>query len=578
MMRSRSGNGSRRARLVGLLLVGMLAGACSSGVEHSAAPGGKHEELTYQYTAFDQLDPQRVSDGAPIAGQNLLEGMVIPNAAGTGVRPATADTWTVSQNGMVYTFHIRSDAKWSDGTPVTAQDFEWTYKRLLTPSTSELDNLYGASSYQADLGIKNAVNFQLGEVTDWSQVGVKALDTSHLQISLQEANANFLQEMAYTSMVPLPQKNLTKFPYAWQTPSRWVGNGPFVMKSWTPNSMMILVPNKDYWDRMNVHLNQVDISMAQVNDAQVQTRYKNNEVDIAPLDNPAAFERNPALSKALVRLDQFSVNFLTLIPSQNPALEDVRVREAIALAVVRAEVAKAGLQVRPSTSLVPSTLPGFDTSVGFQENVAEARQLMAEAGYPGGAGFPTLSIMTSHKDPYVQAVVDSLQQNLGIKAVQAVEDPAVENAKIHEVQPANFVGYFSTGYTGILTWRDWVSNLYPPSQTELLSLQPDDYTHYEVLQAQGSVNSLSEATAFLDAHASPQSLQFAAVAARADATANLGQAIALYKQAAAIRQGTYEFIPYAYAAVTYAIRPNVKGVHLWTGYFTISFKGVRVSQ
>ena len=134
----------------------------------------------------------------------------------------------------------------------------------------------------------------------------------------------------------------------------------------------------------------------------------------------------------------------------------------------------------------------------------------------------------------------------------------------------------STGYTGILTWQSWVSNLYPPSQTELLSLEPDDYTHYEVLQAQGTAKSLAAATNFLEAHASPQSRQFAAVTAKADATANPDQATALYKQAAAIRQATYEFIPYAYGALVYAVRPNIKGVHLWTGYFTISFKDVSV--
>src|SRR6476646_10229937 len=104
-----------------LLLVAALAEGCSSGGKHAPEP----QSVTYQYTAFDQLDPQRVSDGAPIAGQNLLEGMVTPDAAGSGVVPATADAWTVSRDGTVYTFHIRSDAKWSNGTPVTAHDFEW---------------------------------------------------------------------------------------------------------------------------------------------------------------------------------------------------------------------------------------------------------------------------------------------------------------------------------------------------------------------------------------------------------------------------------------------------------------------
>ena len=574
--RSRSPTGPRRAPLVVFLLVGVLAAACSSGAKDSATSGGEGQALTYQYTGFDQLDPQRVSDGAPIAGQNLLEGMVTPDAAGVGVLPATADTWTVSKDGTVYTFHIRSDATWSNGTPVTAHDFEWTYKRLLTPSTSGLDKLYGSSSYKTDLGIKNAANFQLGKVTDWSQVGVKALDRSHLRIALETTNTNFLQGMAYTSMVPLPQKNLEKFPYSWQRPAYWVGNGPFVIKSWTPNSRMVLVPNEHYWDRKDVHLNRVNITMAPATDAQKQRRYERNELDIAALQDPAAFAKDPALSPALTRLDQFSVLFLTLIPSRNPTLEDVRVRQAIALAIGRGEVAKAGLRPKPATSLVPSTLPGFDASVGLREDIAKARQLMAEAGYPGGKGFPIFSIMTDNNDPYVQAVVKTLQQNLGIKAVQDVEDPGVEHAKRHEVQPADFVGYFSTGYTGILTWQSWVSDLYPPSQTELLSLEPDDYTHYEVLQAQGTAKSLSAAAEFLDAHASPESRHFAAVAAKADATASPDRATALYKQAAAIRQGTYEFIPYAYAPVIYAIRPSVKGVHLWTGYFTISFKGVRV--
>ena len=571
VIRSRLGTRLRRAPLLLLLLFGMLVGACGSG---AGVSHGKRQTLTYQYIAFDQLDPQRVSDGAPVAGQDLLEGMVTPDAAGTGVVPATADTWTVSQDGTVYTFHIRKAAKWSNGAPVTARDFEWTYRRLLTPSTSRLDNLYGASSYQTDLGIKNAADFQVGKVTDWSKVGVKALDTSHLQITLETPNTNFLQGMAYTSMVPLPEKNLTEFPYTWQTAAHWVGNGPFVMKSFTPNSMMVLVSNKDYWDRKDVHLKRVNIPMTQASDAQLQTRYKQGEVDIAMLDDPTAFAADPALPPALTRLNQFSVNFLTLIPSRNPALEDVRVREAIALAIGRADVAKAGPLVQPSTSLVPSTLPGFDASVGFQENVAKARQLMAEAGYRGGKGLPTFSIMTSHDDPYVRAVVDTLRQNLGIKAVQDVEDPGVESAKQLEVQPANRIGYFSTGYTGILTWRGWVSNLYPPTQTKLLSLNAKDYTHYQVLQSQGTAKSLAAADIFLNAHASPQSRQFADVAAGHDAAATPDRATALYKQGAAIRQGTYEFIPYAYGAVVYAIRPNIKGIHLWTGYFTISFKGV----
>jgi ABC-type transport system substrate-binding protein len=233
--------------------------------------------------------------------------------------------------------------------------------------------------------------------------------------------------------------------------------------------------------------------------------------------------------------------------------------------------------VEPATSLVPSTLPGFDASVGFRQNIAQARKLMSEAGYRGGKGFPTFSIMTTYDDPLVRAVVHSLSRNLGITAVQDVEDPGVENAKRHEVLPARFVGYFSTGYAAIPSWRAWVWSKYPPSQTELLSLGPDDYTHYELLQARGTPRSLAAADKFLTTHASPESRRFAAVAAQADATTNPERAVALYKEAAAIRQRTFEFVPFLYLDAIYVIRPGITGVHRWTGYPTISFKGVRVS-
>jgi ABC-type transport system substrate-binding protein len=548
-----------------LVLVAVLVGARSGSTDATA-----EQSLTYEYLPFDQVDPQRISDGEPISGQNLLEGLVAPDDVGTGVVPATADRWTVSRDGTVYTFHIRDRARWSDGTPVTAQDFAWSYRRLLGPSTTTLDRLNGASSYQSDLGIKNAVGYQLGKITDWSQVGVKALDPSHLRIVLAAPNTSFLPEMANPSMVPLPRKNVIRFPYSWQTAAHWVGNGPFVIGSWTPNSRMVLLRSEQYWDRENVHLDRVTISMGTPSDAEIRRRYDKGDLDLAQLSDPTGFPRD-----ALLRLDEYSVDFITLIPSRHRALRDVRVRQAIALAIGRTEVAKVKPLLKPATSLVPSSLPAFDASVGFKPNVAKARRLLAAAGYPGGKGFPTFIVMTSFDDPIIGATVRTLRRNLGIRAVQDAEDPAVENVKRHEVLPADRVGYFSTGYGTIPTWRDWVYK-YPPSQAELLSLGPDDYIHYQVLQAHGTAKSLARATRFLETRASPQSKRFAAVAAQADATPDPARARVLYKAAAAIRQSTYAFIPVVYGGVVYAIRPGIEGVHLRPGYATISFKGVRV--
>lgn len=554
------------------VLGALVVGVTSSEAEPSAA-----QELTYLFIPFDHFDPQRVSDGQGVAGQNLLEGLVTPNPSGTGVVPATADAWTISGRGTVYTFHIRSTARWSDGTRVTAQDFEWTYRRLLTPSTSAVDNLQGANGYPPDLGVRNALAYQLGSVTDWSKVGVKALDASRLRIVLDAPNTGFLQTMTRPAMVALPKKNLTRYPFTWQTAEHWVGNGPFVLRAWEPKVRMVFVRNKRYWDRKHVRLERVTISMGSLPDTEIRSRYARGEIDIARVRDPAAFATTPALARAITHVRRYSVNFLTVIPSRSPALRDVRVRQALALAIDRREVASADPAVEGSTSLVPSTLPGFDKSVGFTANVARARRLLAAAGYPGGAGFPTLSIMTSRDEPVVRAILRGLSRNLQIRTAQDVESPDVYGAKRQQVQPASFAGFFSTGFTAILTWRAWVSGTYPPSQVKLLSLDPDDYIHYQVLQADGTANSVAAATAFLNAHASPAARRFAAAAAKADATADPRRAVALYKQAAAIRQSTYEYIPYAYRNVDLVVRPGIRGVHFWTGYFTISFKGVRVA-
>jgi ABC-type transport system substrate-binding protein len=341
---------------------------------------------------------------------------------------------------------------------------------------------------------------------------------------------------------------------------------------------MVMVPNPDYWDRSSVHLDRVTISMGLPTDAEIGSGYRSGELDVARVGDPAAFAKSPDLAQAITHVDkEYSVNFLTLIPSKNPVLRDVRVRKAIALAIDRNAVGKASPSVAGASSLVPSTLPGFDASVGVRSNVAAARGLLAAAGYPGGKGFPTLSVMTTHDDVLIRAVLRGLRRNLGIRAVQDIEDLTVYSAKRQEVQPPSFVGFFTTGYTSILTWRAWVSGTYPPSQTELLSLAPPDYTHYQVLQATGTAKSLAAATRFLHSHASRESLLFESFSARADATANAARATALYKRAAAVRQSTFEFIPFAYRDLDYLIRPGIKGVHVWTGYFTISFKGVSVS-
>ena len=549
-----------------------LPGGCAFGGNNAATPGGE-AAVTYQYVPFDELDPQRVSDGQDVAGQNLLEGLVTPDAAGTGVVPATADTWTVSHDGTdVHLPH----PQWRQVVGRNTRDRAGLRVDLPAPAQpvdERAERLNGSSGYQP------ISESRTPRVTSWARspsgprVGVKALDASHLRIVLDAPNATFLQGMAAPSMVALPQKNLKRFPYSWQPAARWVGNGPFVIKSWTPNSRMVLVPNEHYWDRKDVHLNRVNILMTSASDAQVKRQYQRHQVDIAGLGDPTGFEKDPALSPALTRIHQYSVNFLTLIPSRNPALRDVRVRRAIALGIGRAEVVKASPVVEPATSLVPSTLPGFDASVGFQAEHRRGPEADGRGGLPGRQG---LSDPLHHDRPRRPV-------RPGARAHPAPEPRHQRRARHRRPRCGERQG--APGATGALR-RLLLDRLHGhPGVAHMgfveLPAEPDGAAQPQARRLHalpGAAGAGNRAFAgsrreFLHAHASPQSRRFAAVAARAEATANPERATALYKQAAAIRQSTFEFIPYLYKDRVYAIRPGIKGVHLWTGYFTISFKG-----
>ncbi|MGH8048795.1 MAG: peptide ABC transporter substrate-binding protein, partial [Chthoniobacterales bacterium] len=328
-------------------------------------------------------------DPAIITGQpelriveSLFEGLTTFDRQGRAV-PGVAESWTISPDKKTYVFKLRPDAKWSDGEPMTARDFVESWKRTLTPET--------AASYNYQLFyIKNAKDFAEGKLKDFSKVGVRALDDRTLEVTLENPTPFFLDLCATPPLQPAPVRVIEKFGDDWIKPGRIVGNGAYVLEDWRINDHIRLRKNPLYWDRANVALEIVDvlpISKANV----AYNFYAKGEADLA-LDKGLT---PPALLDDLKKRADFhaapflGANFLRFNCAKG-AFVDERVRRAFSMSVNRERIVKKITRAGEvaATTLVPPGIDGYIAPAGIPYDPEGARKLLAEAGYPNGAGFP----------------------------------------------------------------------------------------------------------------------------------------------------------------------------------------------
>jgi ABC-type oligopeptide transport system substrate-binding subunit len=524
-----------------------------------------------EYNNVPTLDPQVVSWGEWLSGAALLEGLVVLDAAGTGVEPGVATSWKASPDGLTYTFTLR-DTKWSDGKPLTAQDFLFAYKRLLTPSAAGAGITQGARSYVLALGIKGAQDFLQGKTKDWSAVGIRVPDERTVQFTLANQNSDFLIGLTHPSMLPLPAHVLKVKPKDWEKPGNWVGNGPYALKSWTLNSAMTLVPNKEYRDRDKVKLSQITLHLTD-DLTQAGVHFQGNQVDIAqlPPQDVKRFQADPALSKQLVTVRNAFSAYLAVLHSKNPALEDVRVRQALSLAMGRADIVKTCTGCRASYSLPIDTLPGARDAAGVTEDVAQAKALLAQAGHPGGAGLPTIHILVNTTaNPVLEAIADNWQRNLGVKAKVDILESGVYIQRRQALQDADTIGFYEGAFSGYTTWRTWTAAVWDPAFVNRFSVPNAKWQGYLDVQKRGG-----DPAAYAAANASPQARQFGSLVEQGIATADPAAATKLFQQAARVRQDTYLFLPTFYTDATYVVRTGVSGVRPRLGtLLPFSFAGI----
>lgn len=560
-------------RLSGLTMAAIggswsLTGCGLFGDDSKAADG--QSTLKIDYVPVEVLDPQVITNGMWILSRGISEGLVAQNEKGDGVLPAVASEWKVSDDHLTYTFTLRDNAQWSDGKPVVAQDFERTYKRLFTPAaTSAGGTTLGANSYQVSTGIKGGKDFLAGVLTDWSQVGVKASGDHELVLTLSNPNPDFLLALTHPAMLPLPMDLVESKPKDWQNPPNYVSNGPYTVTEWVQNSKLILVPNEKYWDHGNVKIGRIQVNLVEPSAAATATvAYENGETDLVQLAGPDVlrFQKDANLSKELEQTKNYSILYLAKLRSQHPAMEDVRVRKALSLALDRKTLAGVQPGQEPGVSLVTSRTGGWDAGLGIKEDVAEAKRLLAEAGYPNGQGLPPVRILVGIPDTTLaDAMVDSWTKQLGIKASVDHVEAGVYTERRWQVQKGNYIGFYYGTFAGLPTWPTMVGSLWSPKNVQEISLPSDQWQKYQNLQDDKNLKpaeKTAQLNAILAGHATAPAKEIGALVDKANTEADDAKRIDLYKQAAKLREEQYLYLPVLWLSLFHAVKPKVHGLQL----------------
>ena len=383
--------------IVAVLLVMMLVPAFifaggkqeeSASPEAQAAPAAAEPVVIRYHNGAEpeSLDPA-VIEGVPEHSiyMSLFEGLVTYDPESLDAIPGTAESWEVSDDNLTWTFHLRKNAVWSDGTPVTAPQFVDSWLRFMSPETAAV------YAYLPAMVIKGAAEYNAGEAGP-ETVAIRALDDYTFQFDLTGPAPYVLGMLSHYAFAVVPMHIIDKYGDEWTRPGNMVSNGPFNLKSWTPQDKLIVEKSDTYWDKDAVKLD--EIVFYPIDDLNTATNmYLNGEIDWLT-DTPPNQLDKMKIDKGFVANAAF-ITYYYQFNMTKPPFNDVRVRKAFSMAIDRQELVDKvtrGGQF-PAFGLTPP-LPGlYPAVVAFEEDFDEARRLLAEAGYPNGEGFPDTTIL-----------------------------------------------------------------------------------------------------------------------------------------------------------------------------------------
>ncbi|MCW8344748.1 ABC transporter substrate-binding protein [Vibrio sp. ZSDZ65] len=365
------------------------------------------------------LDPAK-AEGLPEMHviRDLFEGLVIQDADGN-VIPGVAESWETKDN-KTFIFHLRSDAKWSNGDPVVASDFVFALKRAVDPATASPNGWYLKMTK-----INNIAMILNGE-KPVSELGVKAIDNHTLEFKLDSAVPYFVAMTGHTSMMPVHQASMKANGDKWARAGVLVSNGAFTLKQWVVNERIELTRNSDYWDNSNTVLNSVTFIPFESQTAALN-RYLTGEVDITsdvPAQMAAKLKKEQQDAYKVVPL---LCTYYYAFNTTRAPFNDVRVRKAVSYTIMRDVITNGITQVGniPAYTFAHQYVAGFtatqpDYSRWAQEQRdQQARQWLSEAGY--GIDNPLdvkLLYNTSESNKSIAVAISSMmKKNLGAKVV-----------------------------------------------------------------------------------------------------------------------------------------------------------------
>jgi ABC-type oligopeptide transport system substrate-binding subunit/DNA-binding SARP family transcriptional activator/tetratricopeptide (TPR) repeat protein len=410
---------------------------------------------------------QNLTTVAQISYQ-IFSGLVAYDA-GMNIIPDGAISWEVLDNGRKYIFHLRNDVYWSDGVPVTAGDYVFAWKRLLDP------NLNSESGYQIS-EIKGARDYQENKGS-YKDVAIHALDPYTLSVEMENPAGYFLFLLADSTMFPLPSHVLKNHRGDWTLSGLLLTNGPFKIDDWIPAEKLTLSRYEKYHGSFKGNLEQVEVFLnfdlesciSLYNESLLDT------IDISYYEPTTIVNIKHQYPEEYVEVPSLGVDFISFHAGK-PPFHDRRTRQAFSHAIDKKTnpELKKNMDTPASGGLIPQGMPGYSPGIGLPYDPEKARRLLAEAGYPGGVGFPDVTIIEADfpaKRLKVQWLCNQWYETLGVN-IQPRFIP-LKSAKTWSIEEFNIgclgllpdypdCDYYIRNYLGgyLLPCLDWKHPMY----------------------------------------------------------------------------------------------------------------------
>jgi oligopeptide transport system substrate-binding protein len=507
-----------------------LAGCTSSGSKEAGDKPVRFGQLGEPET----LDPRKAT-GQP-EGQFLLqmyEGLTAYDADNNAV-PAAAESWDVSQDGLTYTFHIRKNAKWSNGEALTAEDFEYAWKTLLSP---ELASRYAEMLFY----IKGGEAYNSGQAKA-EDVGVKALDQNTLEVTLAVPTPYFPQLTACFSYFPVHKKTVQNNAEWASNPETIISNGPFKLTAWSHNEKAEFVKNDNYWDTDKVKTKKLEFSIVESNTTRISL-FENDQIDLT-LDPPPSDVRR-LVNEKKAAITPYLGTYYYIFNVQKAPFNNAKVRKALTLAIDRSAIVNEITRANqiPASAFVPFGIPDTEKGSDFRKSggdyfkdndIETAKRLLAEAGYPDGKGLPLITLTYNTHEGH-KAIAEALQEmwkkNLGVQV---------------ELTNQEWKVFLKTCATGDyqLARNGWCGDF------------PDPMTFLSLFVSNNGNN-----------HTKWKNTQYDKLINQAKTTADHAARLKIMHDAEALLMDEMPVLPIYFYTMTYMIKPNVKGfVHTVTDY------------